>query len=208
VAVPSALRRLVLAVFRRIEASARAAEAEELTRRFATFGKGSRIGLPAFVGHPEHISIGRWVSIRPHVRLEAVTDWAFSEQRFEPRLEIDDGVMIEHFAHIGCNRSVRIGKYVGIGSRAYVTDHVHRYDDPDVAPARQPVSEGEPVVLEEGVFIGEGVVVLPGVTIGRHTVVGANAVVTKSLPEFSVAAGAPARVVRRYDFESRQWRKP
>jgi acetyltransferase-like isoleucine patch superfamily enzyme len=51
-------------------------------------------------------------------------------------------------------------------------------------------------------------VVLPGSTIGRHVVVGAGSVVTGHLPDFSVCAGAPAKVIRYYDPATETWQRP
>jgi acetyltransferase-like isoleucine patch superfamily enzyme len=59
-----------------------------------------------------------------------------------------------------------------------------------------------PIVVGDDVWLGAGVVVLPGITIGRCTIVGAGAVVTRDLPPFAVAAGVPARVVRRLSEQS------
>ena len=59
-----------------------------------------------------------------------------------------------------------------------------------------------PVVIGDGSWLGHGTVVLPGAHIGRHVVVAAGSVVTGALPDFCVAAGAPARPIRRYDAES------
>jgi acetyltransferase-like isoleucine patch superfamily enzyme len=46
---------------------------------------------------------------------------------------------------------------------------------------------------------------MPNVTIGRHAIVGANAVVTKSIPPFSVAVGAPAEIIKKYDVDKKKW---
>ncbi|WP_289818532.1 DapH/DapD/GlmU-related protein, partial [uncultured Duncaniella sp.] len=62
------------------------------------------------------------------------------------------------------------------------------------------------VRIGEGSWLGVGVSVL-GANIGRHCVIGANAVVTKDIPDYCVAAGIPARIIKRYDFDSREWRK-
>ena len=54
-------------------------------------------------------------------------------------------------------------------------------------------------MIGDGSWLGHGAVVLTGVTIGKHVVIGANSVVTKDIPDFSVAVGSPARVIRQYD---------
>jgi acetyltransferase-like isoleucine patch superfamily enzyme len=60
------------------------------------------------------------------------------------------------------------------------------------------------VRIGDGSWLGHGTVVLPGVTIGRHVVIGANSVVTDDIPDRCVAAGSPARVIRRW-VEGRGW---
>jgi len=79
----------------------------------------------------------------------------------------------------------------------YITDQNHGYEDVDVPIGRQ-VAPERPVRIGSGSWLGHGTVVLPGATIGRHVVIGANSVVTGELPDYCVAAGAPAVVIRRH----------
>jgi acetyltransferase-like isoleucine patch superfamily enzyme len=91
-----------------------------------------------------------------------------------------------------------------MSARVCLLDQLHDYDDwmaahfERGAPARfnWAMTEARPVVVGEGTWLGINVVVLPGVTIGKGCIVGANSVVTKDLPDYSVAAGAPARILR------------
>jgi acetyltransferase-like isoleucine patch superfamily enzyme len=78
----------------------------------------------------------------------------------------------------------------------YITDQNHGYEDPTVPIGRQMPTEA-PVRIGAGSWIGSGAVVLPGSDIGRHVVVAANAVVRGAVPDYSVVAGVPARVVKR-----------
>jgi acetyltransferase-like isoleucine patch superfamily enzyme len=64
-----------------------------------------------------------------------------------------------------------------------------------------------PVSIGRNAWLGQNVVVLPGVTIGEHCVIGANSVVNSSIPDFSVAVGAPARVIKRYNKETARWER-
>jgi acetyltransferase-like isoleucine patch superfamily enzyme len=86
----------------------------------------------------------------------------------------------------------------------YITDQNHGYEDTSVPISQQSQPE-RAVVIGDGSWLGHGSVVLPGVTIGRHVVIGANSVVTKDIPDFSVAVGVPARVVRRFDESRQEW---
>src|SRR5690606_24006917 len=71
----------------------------------------------------------------------------------------------------------------------------------------QPNQDAAEIVIGEGSWLGQNCVILPGVTIGRRCIVGSNSVVTTSLPSGSVAVGAPARVVKQWDWEAKVWRK-
>lgn len=105
----------------------------------------------------------------------------------------------------GCSisavRSIIIGERVLIGSGVILTDSDHHPVDGDPCKRRwggvpEP-AEGDAVVIEDDVFIGARSIILKGVTIGRGSVVGAGSIVTTSIPEGTLAAGNPARVIRR-----------
>jgi acetyltransferase-like isoleucine patch superfamily enzyme len=201
------MRRALVSIFRRIEGWSRNAERQELYSQFAAFGRGSRIDLPVHVLNPKHIYVGSRVLVHPYCRLEAVTEWKpGGVAGFTPRLEIEDDVMIQYAVHIGCNHHVRIGARTGIGSRCFITDHEHVFEDPEAAPLYQGITHGRETILEEDCYLGEGVVVLAGVRIGRHSVIGSNSVVNRDIPPYSIALGVPARVVRQYDREQRSWK--
>ena len=74
----------------------------------------------------------------------------------------------------------------------------------DTAPLQQSVTK-RPVKIGSNTHLNTNVIVLAGVTIGQHCQIGAGAVVTKDIPPYSVAVGNPARVVKRYNFEKKEW---
>ena len=90
--------------------------------------------------------------------------------------------------------------------RVYISDNLHGYEDINTPIKDQPIRQINPVRIGEGSWIGVGVAVM-GATIGRHCVIGANSVVTRDIPDYSVAVGIPAKVIKRYDFQSNRWRK-
>lgn len=117
---------------------------------------------------------------------------------------------------IGDNSRVGMGNTligpVYIGNHVHLAQHVvlsglnHQYAHPDEYISEQGVCLS-PIVIEDNVWIGANTVVLPGVKIGEHVVVGAGSVVRESIPAYSVCVGNPARVVKQYDFERKEWVK-
>lgn len=149
------------------------------------------------LGH-RHIRLaGRFVALARN-RIEAIE--RHGDQRFTPMLLIGDDVSMEYDCHIGCVNEVRIGSRVLMASRVYISDHAHggtAAEDILLPPNARPVLSKGPVIIEDEVWLGEGAAVMPGVRIGRSSIIGANAVVTRDIPAFSVAVGAPARVIKR-----------
>jgi acetyltransferase-like isoleucine patch superfamily enzyme len=94
---------------------------------------------------------------------------------------------------------VEIGEHCMLGNGAFVGDAAHRFDDPDRPVPWQGFTTKGPTRIGDNCWLGVNVVVTSGVTIGRRCVIGANSVVTRDIPPFSVAAGAPARVLRSTD---------
>jgi acetyltransferase-like isoleucine patch superfamily enzyme len=123
-----------------------------------------------------------------------------------PRLVIEDGTRIGHFAHIASVNDVHIGKKVLIADRVYISDNLHSYHDIEVPIMDQPISFKGNVHIGDNSWIGENVSII-GARIGRHCVVGANSVVTRDIPDFCVAVGAPAKVIKKYDFKKKKWLK-
>ena len=101
---------------------------------------------------------------------------------------------------------VRIGNDVMFAQNVVLSGLNHGYKDINVPPSLQKTTTSE-VVVEDDVWIGANAVVTAGTTIGKHSVVAAGAVVTKSIPSFSVAVGNPAKVILKYNFENKRWEK-
>jgi acetyltransferase-like isoleucine patch superfamily enzyme len=164
--------------------------------RFYSWGKRSTLTQPDLLFNTGEISIGNYVEIRKGARLEAV-----GQNRSQtPKIEIGDGTSIHLYFHCGAASSVKIGKNVLIAGRVYITDHNHEFENS--APlSKDSGLNTEPVVIEDEVWLGEGAVILKGVTVGKRSVIGANAVVTKDVPPYTVVGGVPARIIRKIDNE-------
>jgi acetyltransferase-like isoleucine patch superfamily enzyme len=121
-------------------------------------------------------------------------------------LVIGDGAVIGHFNHIYATSSIVIERDALLADRVYISDNQHNYEDIEVPIRKQGVLQKGKVVIGAGCWIGENVSII-GASVGRQSVIGANSVVTRSIPDYCVAVGAPARVVKRYDFDKGIWRK-
>lgn len=174
-------------------------------RRFGHFGEGSSIGWPhGSIYNERYLSIGSGVLVSPHVTIcagmvpgqQMVTDVV---------IRIGDRSLIGRGTAIVGHYSIDIGADVFMGMNIYITDQNHGYTDLTQPIGTQDPHE-EPVAIGDGSWIGSGAVILPGAQIGRHVVVAANSVVRGTIPDHSVVAGIPGRVVRRY--EQGEWHRP
>jgi acetyltransferase-like isoleucine patch superfamily enzyme len=166
-------------------------------RRFAHFGEGSLIAFPWMALYNEHaIRIGRDTVIGPLVSLSAGMVPG-QDLLHDGVVVIGDRCVIGRGSSIVGHFGIEIGDDVYTGPNVYVTDQNHGLDDLYRPIGRQAPAPERPVRIGAGSWLGTGVVVLPGVTIGRGVAVGAGSVVTADLPDFTVAVGVPARVVRR-----------
>jgi acetyltransferase-like isoleucine patch superfamily enzyme len=160
---------------------------------FASFGSGSVLQLPIRLAGEARIAIGADVFVGAGSWLQTL-----GEGGMAVKLQIGDGTSIAGNCVLSAARSVRLGKRVLLARNVYISDHIHAYRDQGKAVMDQGLERVEAVHIEDGAWLGQNVVVCPGVRIGKGAVVGANAVVLDDIPDFSLAVGAPASVVRRF----------
>jgi acetyltransferase-like isoleucine patch superfamily enzyme len=141
------------------------------------------------------LEIGEHAVLEPHVWLEAPAP---------ARITIGTGTSLNIATMVAAVELVEIGDHCMFANGCFVTDADHRFDDPVRPVPWQGFTSKGPVRIGDNVWCGTHVVVTSGVTIGERSVIGANSVVTTDIPPFSVAAGAPARVVRTISYEEAQ----
>lgn len=172
-----------------------------ISRDFKHWGKGSTICSSArFLIGRKYVSIGENVYIGSQVTINALDK--FNQEFFHPEITIGNNCHIGDEADITSIEAIKIGNCVVLGKRVFITDNAHGASVKkllQMSPYLRPLYSKGPVVIEDYVFIGEKVSIMPGVTIGTGSIIGANAVVTKDIPPYSVAIGVPAMVVRRMD---------
>lgn len=161
--------------------------------QFAFWGSKSRIEPFAKLTAPHLVCIGSRVHICEHAWLNSKDD----RGNGEPTLTIGDGTYIGRFVHINAWREVIIEKDVLIADRVFISDADHKFEDLEIPISRQGDEYKGSVIIKSGSWLGIGAVILPGVTIGLNSVVGANSVVTKDVPDYTIVAGIPARIIKQ-----------
>jgi len=163
---------------------------------FGAFGPRSLMRKPLLLSHPEYMYIGSDVHIRENARIECVLD---GSGRI-PELRIGDNSNIEQNCHIICHSRLTIGKNVSITANCAIVDTTHPYKGTREGEkiGDRILNEDSFVEIGDGALIGFGSVILPNVRIGRYAVIGANSLVSKSVPDFCIAAGNPAKVLHAW----------
>ena len=124
----------------------------------------------------------------------------FRKQTFTPTLIIGKQCCFGDFNHVTCVNKISIGDYLLTGKWVTITDNSHGLSGMDIQkypPIERPLYSKGPVIIGNNVWIGDKATILPGVTIGDGAIIGANAVVTKDVPPYSVVAGNPARIIKK-----------
>jgi acetyltransferase-like isoleucine patch superfamily enzyme len=151
---------------------------------------------PTTIFNEQYIHVGANTLIGPDISLSA--GMVPGQQCItNPVVTIGDRCLIGRGSGIVGHFSIEIGNDVWTGHNVYITDQNHGYEDV-TKPISQQSQPERAVKIGDGSWLGYGSVVLPGVTIGDHCVIGANSVVTRDVPSFSVAVGVPARVIKKY----------
>lgn len=175
-----------------------------LYRRFGHFGKKSYMAKPLRLVNPRYIKAGRDVTIQGLARMECVR--RHGGKNLSGEIIIGDGVSIEQGCHIIAGDKLEIEKDVTISAYVYIADCGHSFSDINKDVIDQELIV-KPTHIKEGAFIGIGARIMPGVTIGKHAIIGANAVVVKDIPDYAMAAGVPAKIIKKYNFEKKAWEK-
>lgn len=162
---------------------------------FGSVGLMSYIGPPIFISGMKNIFLGRKVRIYPHSRIESIGG----------KIHIGDDISIGQSLHLISSLHVSIGSRTTISANVFISDVDHEYSVLDLHILNQKLIAKE-TVIGENCFIGYGVVILPGVHLGKQCIVGANSVVKGRFPDYSVIAGSPAKVIKRYDLTDKLWK--
>lgn len=158
------------------------------------FGKDSYIwpGYSMLFSSKKGVMIGDRVSIGANSIIQTISN----NHCEKPTLEIGDDTMIGKDFFCSSAKKVSIGKNCMFSLRVTILDHDHVCSLGGGPIHSQGITEGKDVVIGDNIFIGINCVILKGVELGKGCVVGANSVVTKSFPDYSIIAGSPAKLIK------------
>jgi acetyltransferase-like isoleucine patch superfamily enzyme len=160
-------------------------------RQFRSFGDGSILHKPDWLYGQHQVEIGVHVIILSHLWLSVEREgWT----RDKPTVVIGDRVSIRPYCTISAADQIVIEDNVVISGYSTVIDSDHTFDGPSPSVVWNPLRT-TPVRVGRGSWIGERTSILRGANIGRFCMIGANSVVRGEIPDFSIAVGAPARVI-------------
>lgn len=171
------------------------------------FSKARLLRLPIYIRGKKHFDFKPGFTAGYGCRIECFD--VLSSRSHTLRIGLN--CQIGDYVHIASGESVTIGNNCLLASKIYISDISHgvysgagTHSSPSEL-ARDRILHTSPVSIGDNVWIGESVSILPGVQIGDNCIIGANSVVNKSIPDNCIAVGAPARIIKKYDFNSEQW---
>lgn len=171
--------------------------------RGISLGKKSFVHRPWTIHSPSSIVIGDRTLIRADSYLSAIKEYAGNTYR--PRIAIGDDVYIGRHCYFTAMQSIEVQDGCVLSEHVYITDLMHGFHPDRGLILYQPLESKGPVVIGAHSFLGYRVSIMPGVTLGKHCVVGANSVVTRSFPDYSMVAGVPARLIRSFSPSQGVW---
>jgi len=166
---------------------------------FKSLGRKIFFASPCRIDGSEGISIGARVSFQRGIWL-----YCCGVNDVKASMSVGKGSVFGYNNHITCVREVTIGDNVLTANNVYISDNLHEYEDIANPIIHQPVRFKRAVIIGAGAWIGENVSII-GASVGKNSVIGANSVVTRDIPDYCVAVGVPAVVIRQFDLKQNRW---
>ena len=173
--------------------------------RLAKLGVDSIVLLPRWIYNGKNISVGNNSIIGRFSVLHPIAK--FGEKKYSSKILIGDDVYIGGYSQIHCMESIIIDDGCVLSEHVYISDIAHGLVPDAGLIMEQDLECKGPVHIGANTFIGYGVSVMPGVALGKNCIVGTRSVVTHSFPDYSMIAGSPAKLLKKYCFETKKWIK-
>lgn len=168
--------------------------------KFAYIGKNPSIDVGLITKGEKNIFIGDNFLCGKNVKIETWEYYNNEKTGMIPKLSIGDNVSINDNCFISCMNDIKIGNGVLFGENVFVSDNFHGKNsikEIETIPIKRSLWSKGPILIGNNSWIGRNVCIMPDVTIGKNCVIGANAVVTHDIPDNTIAAGVPAKVIKK-----------
>lgn len=171
------------------------------TKRFKKFGNNSVLYKPLIISAYSDISIGDNTTILNGARMQVYNDLTGRDSK----LEIGNNCYIGYNNTFLAGGDIIIEDGVLMASNILISSENHSVNPEDDKYYMDQKLKCESVVIGEGSWLGENCKILPDVKIGKKCVIGAGSIVTKSIPDYCIAVGNPAKIIKKYDFNQHKW---
>lgn len=158
-------------------------------------GKNSHVEENFSIIGGQFIDIGNNFSSGKNLKIHAFE----IDDSKKPRIVIGNDVTITDNCYLSAAGEIKIADGTLLGENTFICDNFHggnTFEELETPPNERKITYKGSVNIEENVWTGRNVCIMPGVSIGKGSIIGANAVVTHDIPPYSIAVGAPARIIR------------
>lgn len=177
-----------------------------IKKRFKNFGKNIKIGYLPNLINIENIDLGDNLILGNYANLYTINFDLITKQY--PNLKIGKNIYIGHHVSIHCMNDIELEDNVVLSDYIYISDVSHGFKMTDnISIMKQPwISHGK-VKIGNGTFLGHGVKIMPNIILGKNCIVASGSIVTKSFEDYSLIGGSPAKLLKKYCFETKSWKK-
>ena len=165
----------------------------------------SNIGKIISINNNEYISIGKNVRIKDFCRIDCIDKW--HEEKYYPNLDIGNGVIINDFFTAFITDNCKIGDNCIFANRCTIVTENHGMNPEEKLPYHAQNLINGPVTIGKNCWISTEVIFLPNSSIGNNVIVAAHSVVNKKFPSNVIIGGVPAKIIKKYNFETHKWEK-
>lgn len=173
---------------------------KKILSKLAICGKNVYIEKPIKIQY-EYVEIGNDSHILKDARIQNVSDDK------NTRIRIGERTGIGYRFSVLAGADVNIGDDVAIASDVFLSAGSHGTDPECEIPYGCQKYRGKEINIKSGAWLGEKVCVMSDVTIGKCSIIGAGGVITKDVPDYSIAVGNPAKVIKKYNFTQHCWER-
>lgn len=171
-------------------------------KKFFFIGKNTYIDFPFRIDGYNNIAIGNNTYFQKRLWIYVSTEM----HQKKSKLNIGSNCVFGYNNHISTLNNIEIEDYVLTANNVFISDNIHSYEDINIPIISQGIKFKKNVKIGHGTWIGENVCII-GANIGKNCVIGANSVITKDIPDYSIVVGSPGRVIKYYDINLNRWVK-